>query len=193
MHALIAYLLSAMMSWAPPASHDYYAPREETTERYESIARDVAEVALDPNEAPLFGGPQGRAQTALVLMSIANFESGGFRRDVDLGMGPRGRGDSGRSWCLMQINVGEGKTTERWTGRELVEDRRRCFRAGLERIRQSFALCEGMPLLDRLSGYTRGRCEANDETSRHRLQPAMTWWTRHNFDDESSREQALAQ
>ena len=78
MHALITYLLSAMFAWAPPADHDYYADRQDTVERYESIAKDIADVALDPNEPPLFGGPQGRAQTALYVTSIAFYESGGL-------------------------------------------------------------------------------------------------------------------
>ncbi len=193
MHALMTYILSAMMAWAPVAGHDYYASREDTTERYEAIAHDLAEVALDPEEPPLFGGPQGRAQTALLMTSIAFFESGGFRRDVDLGFGPRSKGDSGKSWCLMQINVGDGKTAERWTGRDLVEDRRKCFRAGLGRIRQSFALCHALPLVDRLSGYTKGRCEAADDASRRRLTRAMDFWEEHPFDDEGLREQVAIQ
>jgi len=59
MNPLIAYLLAAIVTWSPPADHDYYERREETLERYASIAGDVAAVALDPAEAPLFGGPRG--------------------------------------------------------------------------------------------------------------------------------------
>jgi hypothetical protein len=192
MHALVTYLLSAMMAWAPLAEHDYYAPEYETEERYNAIAHDLAEVALDPNEPPLFGGPQGREQTAMLMAAIAFYESGGYRRDVDLGVGARSRGDSGKSWCLMQINIGAGMTRERWTGRELVEDRHKCFHAGLARIRESFALCRYMPLADRLTGYTKGRCERNEPLAHRRMGLAMNFWAAHPYDDESARTEAMA-
>lgn len=185
MHALIAYLLSAMFAWAPPADHDYYADRQDTVERYESIAKDIAIVALDPNEPPLFGGPQGRAETALYVTAIAFYESGGYRRDVDAGVGKRSRGDGGRSWCLMQINLGEGLTPEQWSGRDLVQDRQKCIRAGLARIRESYALCRTLPFADRLSGYTKGRCIEDEDLSHRRMRRAMQWWTAHEFRPES--------
>jgi hypothetical protein len=192
MHALITYLLSAMLAWAPPSDHDYYAQRQDTVERYESIAKDIADVAMDPNEPPLFGGPQGRAQTALFVTSIAFYESGGYRRDVDAGDGPRSRGDGGRSWCIMQINIGRGMTAEQWSGRDLVLDRHKCIRAGLARIRESFSLCHSLPLIDRLSGYTKGRCTPDEDLSHRRLRRAVQWWTAHTFDaDEGEREQAM--
>ncbi len=191
MHALITYLLTAMLAWAPPSDHDYYAPREDTTTRYESIAHDIAEVSLDPNEPPLFGGPEGRAQTALLVSSIAFYESGGYRRDVDIGVGHKSRGDGGRSWCIMQINLGDGATPEHWTGRDLVQDRKKCIRAGLTKIRESFMLCHALPLSDRLSGYTTGKCAADEDLSHRRMRRAMSWWSAHKFDaDEGEREQA---
>jgi hypothetical protein len=183
MNALIAYLLAAMVTWSPPADHDYYQPREETLERYASIAHDVASVALDPAEAPLFPGPQGRAQTALLMASVAFYESGGYRRDVDLGMGRRARGDSGRSWCLMQINMGEGATIEHWSGRDLVDDRQKCLRVGLRRMRQSFDMCKGEAFIDRLSGYTTGRCTEADDFSHRRMKRALDWWGAHRLDE----------
>jgi hypothetical protein len=181
MHALITYLLSAMFAWAPPSDHDYYADRQDTIERYESIAKDIASVALDPNEPPLFGGPQGRAETALYVTAIAFYESGGFRRDVDAGVGKRSRGDGGRSWCIMQINLGEGLTAEQWSGRDLVQDRQKCIRAGLGRIRESYALCRTLPFTDRLSGYTKGRCIEDEDLSQRRMRRTQQWWTAHEF------------
>jgi hypothetical protein len=183
MNALIAYLLAAMVTWSPPGDHDYYERREETLERYASIARDVAEVALDPTEAPLFGGPQGRVQTGLLLASVAFYESGGYRRDVDFGIGNKARGDSGRSWCLMQINLGDGMTAERWSGRDLVLDRQKCIRVGLRRMRQSFDMCKGEAFVDRLSGYTTGRCMADDDFSHRRMKRALGWWSQHRVDE----------
>jgi hypothetical protein len=183
MNALIAYLLAAMVTWSPPGDHDYYEPREETLERYASIARDVAAVALDPGEGPLFGGPLGRLQTGLVLASVAFYESGGYRRDVDLGIGRKARGDSGRSWCLMQINLGDGVTDERWSGRDLVLDRQKCLRVGLRRMRESFDMCKTLTFVDRLSGYTVGRCTADDDFSHRRLKRALQWWSQHRLDE----------
>jgi hypothetical protein len=183
MNALIAYLLAAMVTWSPPGDHDYYERREETLERYASIARDVAAVALDPAEAPLFGGPQGRMQTGLLLASVAFYESGGYRRDVDFGIGDKARGDSGRSWCLMQINLGDGRTVERWSGRDLVLDRQKCLRVGLRRLRQSFEMCKGEAFMDRLSGYTTGRCTADDDFSHRRMKRALGWWSQHRLDE----------
>jgi hypothetical protein len=194
MNALIAYLLAAMVTWSPPGDHDYYESREETLDRYASIAHDIAEVALDPAEAPLFGGPHGRAQTGLLVASVAFYESGGYRRDVDMGIGKKARGDSGRSWCLMQVNIGDGTTLESWTGRDLVQERQKCLRVGLRRMRQSFAMCKDMAFIDRLSGYTTGRCTDEDDYSHRRMKRALQWWTEHPLDDVKIRQslQAMA-
>jgi hypothetical protein len=194
MHLLITYLLSAMMSWAPPANHAYYESKAETTERYESIAHDIAAVVLDPAEAPLFGGPQGRAQTGLLLAAIASYESGGYRRDVDFGMGTRSRGDAGRSWCLMQINIGEGSTAEHWTGRDLVLDRQKCLRVGLHLVRASFGMCHSERFFDRLSGYTKGRCIGDEGASHRRMKRATEWWAAHKLEEDMTgdRTQAMA-
>jgi hypothetical protein len=194
MNALIAYLIAAMVTWSPPADHDYYETREETLDRYASIAHDIAAVALDPAEAPLFGGPQGRAQTGLLVASVAFYESGGYRRDVDFGIGKKARGDSGRSWCLMQVNLGDGATLEGWTGRDLVLERQKCLRVGLRRMRQSFAMCKDNKFIDRLSGFTTGRCTEDDDYSHRRMRRALQWWTAHPLDDVKIRQslQAMA-
>ena len=91
------WLVGAMIAWVPPL-HD--ADRV----RYESIARDMVAVAYDDQEAPLFAGADGRAKTALLMASIASFESQ-YRADVDDG---RVTGDHGRSFCLMLVQVGGG-------------------------------------------------------------------------------------
>jgi hypothetical protein len=179
MNALVTYLLAAMMAWSPLADHEYYESREETFARYVAIAQSVAKVALDPAEPPLFGGPNARMETGLFMTSVAFYESGGFRRDVELGLGKHGRGDSGRSWCLMQVNVGGGTTEERWTGPELVNDREKCFRVGLHRIRQSFVHCKDRTFIDRLSGYTDGRCRDDANASHRRTKRAIEYWESH--------------
>lgn len=168
---LAAWLLGAMVTWSPPAVHREGA--EEARARYESIADDIAFVSLDPDEPPVFEGTSGRAKTALLVAAIASYESG-YRKDVDTG---QVRGDHGKSWCIMQIQV-RGKTAEGWTGEDLVEERKRCVRAALHRIRASFVMCRKLPLLDRLSGYTLGRCRKEPKAEWRTLR-AMKWWQAH--------------
>ncbi|WP_394828488.1 hypothetical protein [Pendulispora albinea] len=173
--ALAAWLMTAMTTWNPPGQHR--EGEQAATERYTSIAHDVAEVALDSNEQPLFeddgGGVRARAQTALLLAAVASYESG-FRREVDLGTI---RGDNGRSWCILQVQV-FGRTVEQWTGKDLIEDRRRCVRASLHRMHDSFAACKSLPQVQRLSGYTRGRC-GPDPKAEWRMRRALNWWKLH--------------
>ena len=163
------WLVGAMLSWVPPA-HD--ADRV----RYEAIARDIVSVAYDEAEQPIFTGDGGRAKTALLMASIASFESG-FRADVDDG---RTTGDHGRSYCLMQVQV-FGHTTEGWTGHDLVTDRKKCFRAALSRIRYSFEWCKSHALEDRLSGYTTGLCRDGEHLARDRFFRARSYWSHTPF------------
>jgi hypothetical protein len=105
------------------------------------------------------------------MISDAYHESG-FRRDVDLGLGPLARG-SGLDSCLMQIRIGHGKTEEGWSHSELVADREKCFRVGLRLLRRSIGACRELPPLDWLSAYARGQCVADDPTSHALMGPAL--------------------
>jgi hypothetical protein len=164
------WLVGAMISWVPPL-HD--ADRV----RYESIAKDIVVVAFDDQEAPVFAGDGGRAKTALLMASIASFESQ-YRADVDDG---RVTGDHGRSYCLMQVQVGGGKTAEGWSGQDLTQDRKKCFRAALKRIRTSFDWCKDHALEDRLAGYTSGLCRDEEQLSRNRFWRARAYWAKTPF------------
>jgi hypothetical protein len=175
MSSLVTYLVAAMTAWVPARAHARAESPEDTMTRYESIAHDAAAVALDPSEEPLFAGPDGRTQTALFMLSIASFESD-YKRTVDQGIG---RGDHGRSYCLMQIRVGDGTTREGWTGRQLVTDRKLCFRAALHILHGSFNVCRNLPVEDRMSAYATGRCFANAAISRSRVGRAFAWWAHH--------------
>jgi hypothetical protein len=172
---LAKYLLSAMSAWIPPSAQSALEPVEDARVRYESIASDLAAVVNEDEVAPLFEGPSGRTQTALVALSVASFESY-FRRDVDAG---ERTGDQGNSWCLLQIKIGEGRTREGWSGVDLTQDRKKCFRAGLRMMRGSFLSCRALPVLDRLSAYAIGSCNAEQRESRLRMQRAKAWWTDH--------------
>jgi hypothetical protein len=84
------WLVGAMLLWVPPQ-------RDVDRTRYESIAQDLVSVVYDEHEQPVFTGDGGRAKTALLMASIASFESG-FRADVDDG---RTTGDHGRSYRIV--------------------------------------------------------------------------------------------
>lgn len=194
------WVVGRISTWSPPGRT--YVPeaketQEEATERYNEIAQDAMEVAFDPNERPLFNGPYARSQTMALILSVAWWESG-YRKDVDLNLGKLARGDSGRSWCLMQIQLGkpiddkdttatrvhlkdntvEFSTEIGFTGGDLIKDRQACFRAGLHIIRSSFYACHNLPILDRLSAYTSGSCKQDQHESQDRVRKAMEWLAR---------------
>jgi hypothetical protein len=175
MESLVSYLVGAMVSWVPLHAHAPLESREHAVERYEGIARDAASVALDDSEASLFDGPTGRTETALLMLSVASYESS-FSAKVDDGSR---RGDHGRSYCLMQIRVGQGATHEGWSGRELIADRKRCFRAALHILRLSFTACRNLRVDDRLSAYASGHCFSAAAVSRSRVARARAWWEAH--------------
>jgi hypothetical protein len=198
--SLVGWCVKRMSLWAPPG-RSFYKEAEETPEdaviRYREIAADAIAVAYDPAEVPLFTGSIGRARTLAVLLGTSDSESGGYRKDVDFGTGNRSKGDGGKSWCLGQINLGlagsDGRTPMRveftpkyWQyakdknsgfgGEDLVRDRKLCFRVSLHMIRQSFATCSSLPVLDRLGIYASGKsCEAGSTASRSRIGKAVSW------------------
>jgi hypothetical protein len=165
------WLVGAMVAWVPiPPQHDL------DRARYESIAHDIATVALDASEEPVFAGDLGRERTALLMAAIASLESG-YRADVDDG---RTTGDHGQSFCIMQVRV-LGKTDEGWTGKDIIADRTKCLRAGLHRMRTSFTWCKEHAVDDRLAGYTVGTCRDNEHLSRDRVQRAKAYFLRSPF------------
>jgi hypothetical protein len=176
MDLVVDWALAFMMAIAPPGPWRGES-RDETVAHYRQIAADAVAVAYDAETSPLFPGKDGRARTALLLLSVAFHESS-FRRDVDLGIGPHARGDSGQSWCLMQMQVGDGRTIEGWTGPDLVRDRKLCFVAGLAAIKRSFFACRANPTTERLNAYTSGSCAGGAARSRDRVGAALSWIAR---------------
>jgi hypothetical protein len=170
---VVTYLVAAMATWVPLHAHP--EPNEDTAKRYDAIAHDAIEIAYDESEAPLFPGPNGRVQTALLMLATASLESS-FRKGVDDGTR---LGDHGRSFCLMQVRVGDGVTMDGFSGYDLITDRTKCFRAGLHILRGSFAACHRLELMDRMSAYATGRCTPGEEHSRLRVGRALDWWGTH--------------
>jgi len=191
------WCVSQMSAWAPPGKSMYADAKEtvdEGTLRYRQIAKDAISVAYDPAEAPLFPGPYGRAKTLATMLGIADSESG-FRKDVDFGKGAYAKGDSGKSWCLMQVRLGtavNGKTPNRvalkggvyefvydgvsgFGGEDLVKDRKACFRVALHIMRDSFNQCSDLPVDERLSIYTSGSHDNGRAASKIRVGKAIKW------------------
>lgn len=180
MDTLSAWILTVILAVAPT---DKLKTKKESEDqmklRYEEIAQDMS-VAIKKSK-PLFNGPNAEQKTAALLTSIAFFESG-FRKDVDNG---KVRGDNGRSWCLMQLNIGNGHLStgtpevKSWTGLELVADRKKCFIAGLEVLRASMGRCSSLSDAGKISAYTSGKCAEDEKTSMHRWRFAQRIMSNH--------------
>jgi hypothetical protein len=153
--------------------------KAEKQQRFYDISRDLMEVVYDDNESAIYSyqGDLKKEASLFTILSIAYFESG-FRKDVDLGIGETGKGDDGKSYCLMQIHVGDGKTAEGWTGDDLVKDRKKCFKVGYRFIKSSFGACSSLPLDQRLTMYASGNCGNGITESKSRINLAQYWFQR---------------
>ncbi len=156
--------------------------------RYTAIARAIAKVSLDPKELPLFEGKQGRARTAALMLAISFHEST-WRRDVDLGIGPRALG-GGRYWCMMQVAVDQGKTPEGWTGKQLVLSRERCFRRGLHILQRGKRYCRERGGSSFINHYASGYCDRGGKAVARRLRTYRRWLKKHPIPKQTPRKQA---
>jgi len=194
-----SWVLAFLTKNAPPGRKTYFKFAVETKAeglaRYGEIADTLIDTAYDPKVKPLFGGPTGRARTIAVMLGVMLWETG-FRRDVDFGLGPDGRGDKGRSWCLMQLHIGTGRTQDwntranraalptdppdevqqGYSGPELVSNRKACLSEGLRAIRGSFNSCKKLPLEYRLSAYASGSCDKGQQRSKERVTTGIMWY-----------------
>lgn len=168
---------------------------EESIRRYSSIAEAAVDVVFDPEEEPIFDGPDSRFQTLSLLLSVAYSESR-FRRDVDLGLGPSALGADKKDWCLMQVRMGpsvNGDTDRKivfknngydfsryygYGGRDLLLDHKKCFKAGLHIIRDSFKRCKSDDVDYRLSAYLSGKCGKAKSESKRRVRMAYSLFNR---------------
>jgi hypothetical protein len=176
--ALAAWLVTIMVAAVPPGGWRSKAQLRETAEqgraRYEAIAEAIATVSLDPKEAPLFDGADGRSRTAALLLAISLHESH-WRRDVDLGVGRYGPRGGRRYHCLMQIAIDRGKTAEGWTSAELIQRRDKCMRAGLHILQRGRRFCDRVGPGAFLNHYASGYCD------RGRKQVTRRWDTYRTF------------
>jgi hypothetical protein len=174
----LSYLVAAMVAWCPVTDHRFYQHGSNMTDderdahtltRYASIAQDVEDVVKETK--PVFDGPFARVRTALVVLAIASYESGGYREDID-----NTKRTGGNAHCIMQIEfpLRDG---------EVMRDRKDCIRIGLERARESMAACPRYPVLDQLAVYARGRCNHHWglNNSRMKMGRAMKWFHDYEF------------
>lgn len=220
----VEWIVEAMSIQAPPGRKLWYPDAQETVEegreRYYEIANHIVEVVYDPSFPALFKGPYGRSRTVTVILGIMLHESG-FMKNVDYGLGKYGRGDKGKSWCLMQMKVKDGRAWENFggwnqqenrprfygdedseivqgaSGPEMVEDRRNCIREGLRLVMWSFRSCKKNPPGERLNAYASGNCQEGADGSRRRLRTAQVMWyqtaaSRKKFKDKDVSQQVLA-
>lgn len=174
MNPLASWILTILLSLTPTQKLTYVGAYNEAEgerkARLESYAADLANTVT--SYAPVFRGDDGVAKSAVLLLAIAKHESN-FSAEVDLGLNrakrtKAGQEDHGRSWCTLQINLGQrGKMLvgdaemRSWSGRDLLRDRTKCFRAGLEIARRSVASCTSVFPGDTsrwLNQYASGEC-----------------------------------
>lgn len=199
----IAWMVAFITSYAPVGRPQFIPEAKETKDeteiRYNSIATDIATVVME--EDPLFKGPHGRIKTATVMLSIMYHESG-FRKDVDLGKGALAKGDGGRSVCMMQLNIGGGRTFDwnkvqkrfaldkdppievekGWDAKEIAADRKKCIRAGYRIMKHSFTLTASLPVTEWLRVYASGNAEGGSRESKNRMGLALKYFTEHTPD-----------
>ncbi len=167
MNELATYLMTAMISWSPLSNHAYHEAKSITEARYAQIASEVADASFE--EEPLFAGPDGRAKTAEYMLSIASYESGGFREDVQF---CTLAGDGNKAFGLFQSHGNKDA---------ICYSLRAAYHVALEQARESLRACRALPLYEQLSGYTAGDCVHGRHASKIRSGRAFRYWAEHPF------------
>lgn len=178
LNVLSNWLFATLVSMTPKTAISS-EPSEIRNERLHAIAEDIVSVVYSEKESSLFSGVNGKEKSAIFIATWAAYESGWFHKNVDKGTT---RGDSGRSWCIMQLNIGKGKTKEGWTGPQLVEDRKKCISAGYHIMKSSMKMCKG-PERDAITAYMSGNCTVGLEHTRKRYDTAMTTYRANTLDN----------
>lgn len=204
---IVSWMVSLMMSFSPAdkaAKAQAWPGWEETAEerkaRYHDIASDLYDTVYDPDVAPLYGGAKGRAKTAALVLAVAFHESG-FSKDVDIGpcyRGKDGKGqrcDSGRAYCMMQIQTvfADNTTREGWTGQELFNDRKKCFTAGINALRRSIRSCRSKGPEFQFAIYASGSCDRGLKGSKELLALSQRFAARKPLPKDPAKEKLAAE
>ena len=166
---LANFFFAALTTWCPIKIHEFtHVPQALTEARYHSIANDLAEVVLDPDEKPIFAGEDGRVRTGLLIAAIASFESGGFASKIDKDIyGDKiGSGDGGSAHCLMQVHPPYSNS---------IIDRKTCFRAGLKALHDTYDHCHSM------NNYVSNNCQDSRGLAKVYMKRATSYYAAHPF------------
>ena len=60
-------------------------------------------------------------------------------------------------------------TEEGYSGRELLADKGKCIKAGINVLRKSLSACRQLPVKDWLRAYASGTCEHGEQESERRM------------------------
>jgi hypothetical protein len=118
-----------------------------TQAEYDRVLEAAAVVdRIVEEEIPLFDGSFAELRTGMLMLSIAQHESG-MRHDA-VGFDPRDVG-------CMQVRAGAAWAS--YTRKEVLGSFYVCFRVGLNALRIAKGACHGVAW-DWLTGYASGRC-----------------------------------
>lgn len=157
-------MVSIMLAISP--INPKFETEQEHAARMEQIAQDIVFVTYDPAEAPIIPlKDNARRLSTMLVFEVARHESS-FYYNIDQNKGKKPRGDKGNSWCMMQINIGSGKTSQGWTGPEIIADRQKCIRAGYQYMKRSFGACRRYGQQYGLSAYASGTCNKAQNISK---------------------------
>lgn len=170
MQTMIAWIVTFLVSVAPPVSRCYGEAEDQYEARLHSIVQSAASVAFDLTEERLESGEWGYEMSLMRMLAVASHESMGFNERVDNG---QLRGDKGASGCLMGLMVDKRGKAEHWTLKELTEDRHLCFLVGYHRMKLSQRVCgKGQ---NSLAVYASGKCHVGRAVSKEMWTQGRDW------------------
>jgi hypothetical protein len=176
--AVAAWLTLALTHWTP-------APRGETHDMFVAergiVADAIAGVTYDPAEPPIYKGRDGRARTALLIASIASYESG-LQPRLAQGLCKPGECDHGLATGLLQTHMGTyGLVLLPGAGfRYCGTPEPACVTADTVKGNEGLQVRVALHFL-RMGGIGRytGEGDANGLAARRRTMRAETWIMRH--------------
>jgi len=164
MNTLVTWMVGTMLLASPV--NPKFETKQEHKDRMVEIAEDIISVTYDTSESPIIPiGKDPRRLAAMLVFGVARHESS-FYYNIDKNKGTNSRGDNGRSYCMMQIQVGKGKTSQGWSGPDLINDRKKCIKAGYQYMKRSFGACRRHGQLYGLSAYASGSCDKGRSVSK---------------------------
>jgi hypothetical protein len=178
--ALSAWLFEIMVRLVPLAHHDYYATRTATEAHYREMAEAVAAFVLETEYKPIFDGADGRARTALWLVTIPASETN-YNTVIDNGGSVR-KNDNDKGEAVGPWQTHWRGNPWKWTRDDLASDRTKQLMLADMRVRESVNACKRSPMSTWMTGYATGMfdCRENKKGALH-VARAVNMWKRHPF------------